>query len=475
MAEVRNETDHVAHHRKKMAFLFSAMRHFSAELGERGIEVDYVSLDDPENTHSFSAEIARARRRHGLGHVIMTEPGEYRVERDLGGAVDEIRPDRRFLCSRADFGAWAQGRKAFRMENFYRWMRERTGILMKDGGPEGGEWNYDKENRKPPKSGLRFEGPLRFEPDLVTRAVLDLTGRCFPDRFGDLEPFWFAVTRDQALCSLDHFVEHSLPWFGDYQDAMIAGEDYLFHSALSQYLNCGLLGPLEIIEAAEAAYERGHAPINAVEGFIRQILGWREYVRGLYWLFMPDYAQMNALDARRPLPSFYWTGKTAMRCIASVIDQTRREAHSHHIQRLMITGNFALLAGVDPKELCAWYLAVYADAFDWVELPNTAGMVAYADDGLMASKPYAASGAYINRMSDFCSNCRYDVKAKAGPEACPFNYLYWDFLIRHGERFRKNRRMGPIMGNLARMGEARCAEIQRDAARFFDKMDSGEA
>lgn len=468
MVEVRGETDHVPHHRKKIAFLFSAMRHFSCELKERGIQVDYVYLEDKANTQTFSSELARAIKRHNPSKTVITEPGDYRVEQALSGKVDEIRPDRRFLCSRQDFQAWGQGRKQFRMENFYRWMRERTGILIEDGKPTGGKWNFDKDNRKPPKNDLIFPKPQQFKPDQITQDVLELIALEFPDRFGDLEPFWQATTATQARQSLDHFIAYALPKFGDYQDAMVAGEDYLFHSALSPYLNCGLLTPMEVIDAAILAYERNDAPINAVEGFIRQILGWREYVRGLYWLHMPEYADMNTLEATRPLPEFYWTAKTDMRCMAHAIDQTKREAHSHHIQRLMLTGNFALLIGVNPKELCDWYLAVYSDAFDWVELPNTLGMVAYADAGLMASKPYAASGAYINRMSDFCKECRYKVREKAGSDACPFNYLYWNFLLAHEDRLRPNRRMGPIMGNLNSMDQARRHQIRSDSQNFLN-------
>jgi len=476
MVEVRGETDCAPHHRKKIAFLFSAMRHFASELADQGMVVDYVRLDDPCNTHDFDGELRRAIDRHRPSRVILTEPGEHRVEQmmrrwqDQRTAIVEIRDDDRFLCSRKDFAGWCKDRRQLRMEDFYRALRRRTGILMDGTEPVGGRWNFDADNRKPPRAGTAYPEPLRFEPDRITEEVIDLIDQSFPERFGDLRPFWFAVSRDQALAALDHFIAVALPRFGDYQDAMVDGEDYLFHSALSQYLNCGLLLPLEVIDTAVRAFDNDAAPLNAVEGFVRQILGWREYVRGVYWQHMPGYAEMNELTARRPLPEFYWSGRTEMNCLAKVIGQTQREALSHHIQRLMITGNFALLIGVDPKALCEWYLGVYADAFEWVEMPNTLGMAAYADGGIMASKPYAASGAYIDRMSDFCKNCRFDVKAKNGPGACPFNFLYWDFIARHAKKLRGNRRMGMVLRTLDKMSEAKRAAIAEDSRRFLESL-----
>ncbi|TVQ33925.1 MAG: cryptochrome/photolyase family protein [Geminicoccaceae bacterium] len=478
LAEVADEATYVRHHPKKIAFLFSAMRHFAAELAAKGVPVDYVQLDDPANTGSFTGEVKRALERHGLGRIVVTEPGEWRVRQMLDGWAEafgvavEVRADDRFVCSLADFERWADGRKQLRMEWFYRAMRKRTGLLLTAAGePEGGHWNYDADNRKPPKAGLDSPGPLRFAPDAVTAEVLDLVRRRFADHFGDLEPFWFAVTKEQALAALDHFIAHALPRFGDYQDAMVDGEDWLFHSALSQYLNSGLLRPLEVCQAAEAAYRCGHAPLNAVEGFIRQIIGWREYVRGVYWRFMPDYGQRNHLNAQRPLPPFYWTGATAMNCLAKVVDQTKREAHSHHIQRLMVTGNFALLAGIEPKAVCDWYLAVYADAYEWVELPNTLGMALYGDGGVMGSKPYAASGAYIDRMSNFCSSCRFDVKKKQGPDACPFNYLYWNFMLENHDTLRNNPRMQPILRTLDKMSDEKRTAARDDSRRFLAKLE----
>ena len=477
MAEVVAEATYVRHHPKKIAFLFAAMRHFADELRADGIRVAYVRLDDDANTGSLTGEVERALGHHGLARVAVTEPGEWRVRQMMEGWSEacgvpvEVREDDRFLCPLAAFDQWAEGRKQLRMEYFYREMRKRTGLLMtEEGEPVGGRWNLDHDNRKPPEKGLRGPGPLRFAPDAITREVLDLVGARFGDHFGDLEPFWFAVTRTQALQALDRFIEQALPSFGDYQDAMVDGEDWLYHSALSQYLNCGLLLPLEVCDAAAEAYAEGRAPLNAVEGFIRQIIGWREYVRGLYWRYMPDYAERNALRAERPLPDLYWGAPTALNCLAKVVDQTRREAHSHHIQRLMVTGNFALLLGVRPEAVCAWYLAVYADAYEWVELPNTLGMALFADGGIMASKPYAASGAYIDRMSDFCTGCRYDVKTKNGPDACPFNYLYWNFMLENEDTLKTNPRVQPVMRTLARMTPEKIEAVRADSRRFIDDL-----
>jgi deoxyribodipyrimidine photolyase-related protein len=479
MVEVAEETTYVPHHKQKIALILAAMRHFAADLSAEGIRVEYVRLDDHGNTGSFTGELERAVQRLRPQRVVATEPGEWRVEEMMRGwsaalgLPVEIREDRRFFCSRGRFARWAGGRRTYRMEFFYRDMRRETGLLMEGDEPAGGRWNFDPENRRSLPRGAVPPPRLRFEPDAVTREVLDLVAARFADHFGDLEPFGWAVTRSGALEALDHFIRDALPTFGDYQDAMKRGEPFLYHAVLSPYLNCGLLDPREVCAAAEAAWKAGHAPLNAVEGFIRQILGWREYVRGIYWLRMPDYARSNALRATRPLPWFYWSGVTDMACIAEVVGETRRHAYAHHIQRLMVTGNFALLAGIDPAEVEAWYLAVYADAYDWVELPNTHGMALFADGGLLASKPYAASGAYINRMSDYCSRCRYDPALKAGPDACPFNYLYWNFIIENRDRLAGNPRMAMPYRSLDAMDPGRRDEIRRDAASFLDGLHAG--
>jgi deoxyribodipyrimidine photolyase-related protein len=480
IAEVLSETTNIRHHVKKIAFQFSAMRHFAAALQLAGCSVRYVALDDADNSQSLEGEILRAVADLAPSRVVVTEPGEWRL-RDSFEALRlalpvefDILPDTRFLCSHAEFNGWAEARAELRMEYFYREMRRRHGVLMEaDGRPSGGRWNFDTENRKPPKAGLESPPRLSFKKDAITLSVLDLVKRSFPDNYGRLEPFHFAVTRRQALRELEHFVAHILTGFGDYQDAMVAGQPYLRHSLLAAYINAGLLYPLEVCQAAEAAYRAGAAPLNAVEGFIRQILGWREYVRGVYWRFMPGYVDRNALDAHEPLPWFYWSGETDMNCMREALTHTYDHAYSHHIQRLMITGNFALLAGIDPHAVHEWYLAVYADAYEWVEAPNTLGMALYADGGLMASKPYAASGAYIRKMSNFCAGCAYDPEVAVGEGACPFNALYWAFVARHSERLGRNTRMAYVHANWARMDENKQNALLDQAGRTMTALREG--
>lgn len=473
MIEAMEECTHVPHHQQKIVLFLSAMRHFAAELRARGLTVDYVDLDDPANTGGFTGELARAIARHGVRRVVLTEPGEWRVQHmaetwsaRFALPVD-IRPDARFFATRSRFAAWARGRTGWRMEHFYREMRREHGILMEGSGPAGGDWNYDADNRKRLPAGHILPARRRFPPDAITRAVMALVGARFGGHFGSRDGFAWPVTRADALAALDDFITHALPGFGDYQDAMRLGAPFLHHSLLAPALNLGLLSPREVCAAAEAAYRAGRAPLNAVEGFIRQILGWREYVRGVYWTLMPGYATVNALDAHRPLPDFYWTGETRMRCMREAIGHTRAHAYSHHIQRLMVTGNFALLAGVAPREIERWYLAVYADALEWVEMPNTLGMAVFADGGRMASKPYAASGAYIHRMSDFCGGCAYDVALKSGPAACPFNYLYWAFLIRNQASLASNPRMAMPYRTLASWSAERRQACLNEAEAFL--------
>jgi deoxyribodipyrimidine photolyase-related protein len=465
---------YVRHHKKKVAFILSAMRHFADTLCEQGISVDYVTLDDPENSGNFTGEVARAVARHDASRLIVTAPGEFRVledmqnwETDLGIAV-EIRQDDRFLCPPEMFESWAAGRKQLRMDFFYREMRRHHDVLMVDGKPVGGKWNYDVENRERPDPSQQVPAPLQFSPDETSQTVLNLVGHYCADHFGELDEFGFAVTREQALQVLEHFIVNRLPLFGTFQDAMIEGEPWMYHSHIGFYLNVGLLGPGEVITSAQNAYEAGTAPLNSVEGFIRQILGWREFVRGIYWLKMPGYASENFLAADRPLPDFFWTGDTQMNCLRQSIGQTQKYAYAHHIQRLMVLGNFALLAGLAPKFVNEWYLIVYADAFEWVELPNVSGMVLFADGGYLASKPYAAGGAYINRMSNYCQNCRYKVAEKTGGDACPFNYLYWHFLIKNRDRLGNNARLGMIYRSLDRMSEEKQQTIMDDARQFLN-------
>ena len=474
MMEVMAECTYVPHHPQKIILILSAMRHFARALEARGVAVDYIRLDDPANTQSFAGEVARAVARHRPERIIATHPGEWRVLQDMEawekalGLPVEILPDHRFICDLPRFRAWAKGRKQYRMEFFYREMRRETGLLMEGDEPAGGAWNYDAENRASLPAGVTPPAAPRFAPDEITRDVMALVRASFGTHFGAAESFAWPVTAHDAEAALAAFIRDRLPRFGDYQDAMAAGQPFLFHSLISTSLNIGLLDPREICIAAEQAWRDGKAPLNAVEGFIRQIIGWREYVRGLYWLLMPGYAEGNALSAKRPLPAFYWGAETSMRCMSQAVGQTRDHAYAHHIQRLMITGNFALIAGLDPAEVNRWYLAVYADAFDWVELPNTQGMALYADGGVMASKPYAASAAYINRMGDYCRGCAHDAKDAVGPRACPFNFLYWDFIARHAEDFARNPRMAmPVMG-LKKLKPEKLAAMRAKAQEFLD-------
>ncbi|MBL0923471.1 MAG: cryptochrome/photolyase family protein [Sphingomonadaceae bacterium] len=477
MVEVDEETSYVGHHRAKLVYILSAMRHHAEDLRASGWQVDYVRLDDPANSGSFTGELARAVERSGAVEIRVTEAGEWRVKAMLDNWADRfaipvtILPDTRFLASHAEFENWALGRRQLRMEYFYREMRHKTGLLMDGDKPEGGQWNFDAENRKPAKRDLTMPKPLHFAPDGMTREVIEMVESRFTDNVGRTEKFGFAVTRADALEQQAHFLDHALPQFGDYQDAMLTGEPFLWHSILSPYINSGLLDPLALCREVEARYRKRKVPLNAAEGFIRQIIGWREYVRGIYWWTGPDYVRRNELKAKRNLPSFYWTGETDMHCMSQAIGQTIEYAYAHHIQRLMITGNFALIAGVDPRQVHEWYLAVYADAYEWVELPNTLGMSQFADGGLLGSKPYAASGAYINRMSDYCGKCRFDVKQRLGPDACPFNALYWDFMARNEPKLRANPRMAMPYKNWDRMTEGDKIALRGQARQFLERLD----
>jgi deoxyribodipyrimidine photolyase-related protein len=475
MAEVAEEAGYVRHHVKKIAFVLASMRKFAAELERDGWRVLYGRLDDPETAGSIPGELLRRAAGTGADEVLTTECGEWRLRAALENLQLKVSilSDDRFICPRAEFATWAEGRKVLRMEHFYRDMRRRTGLLMEGDAPAGGQWNFDRENRKPARGDLFLPRPMRFEPDTVTAELLELVERCLPEHFGRLRPFWFATDRAGAEAAAAHFLVEALPGFGDHQDAMVSGERFLWHSVLSLYLNVGLLDPLDLCWRAEAEWRAGRAPINAVEGYVRQILGWREYVRGIYDLQGPDYVRKNALGASRSLPWFYWTGDTDMACVRAAVGQTIDEAYAHHIQRLMVTGNFALLTGVDPHAVHEWYLAVYADAFEWVEAPNVIGMSQFADGGLLGSKPYAASGAYIDRMSDHCGGCRYDVKARGGEGCCPFNPLYWDFLDRHRDLLAGNPRMAQMYRTWDRMSPEKRAESLESAARILAMLDAG--
>ena len=476
LAEVWDEANYVRHHQAKIALVFSAMRHFAEELRAGGWTVDYVELDDPANTGSLRGEVQRALARHNALAICVAEPGEWRLQQDFEkwseafGCPTEILPDTRFLCSKIDFFTWAAARRELRMECFYRDLRRQTGLLMDGDKPVGGKWNFDAENRSGPPANLVVPPLPHFPPDQITKEVMTLVAARFGDHFGSLEGFAMPVTRTSAERALADFLQNRLPTFGQYQDAMIAGEDFMFHANIAAAMNLGLLDPLAVARAAETEYRAGRAPLNAVEGFIRQVIGWREYVRGMYWLDMPGMAEANALDAQRPLPDFYWTGETEMACLADCVRTTRDNAYAHHIQRLMVLGNFALLAGIEPGQVADWFLVVYADAFEWVELPNVAGMALHADGGRLASKPYAASGAYINRMSNYCRGCRYDVKQKVGPDACPFNALYWDFLARNEAKLGRNMRLANPYATWRRMDQDKRAEYLKSAEKFLQTL-----
>jgi deoxyribodipyrimidine photolyase-related protein len=477
MAEVAEESTHVWSSQPRTALFLAAMRHFAQALGAAGRPLHYTRLDDPGNRGSLAAQLAADIARLRPQALVMTAPGDWRVLQALreaaaaAGLALDVREDRHFLCSVREFATHARGRKQLRLEFFYREMRRRHGVLLTPAGePEGGEWNYDADNRKPfGPQGPGFVPPrATFEPDAITSEVIALVRSRFAAHPGRLDSFAWPVTRAQALQSLQRFVDERLAGFGDVQDALWPGEPWLWHSHLAAALNLKLLNPREVVAAAEAAYRAGRAPLAAVEGFVRQILGWREYVRGIYWTQMPGYLERNELGAHEPLPAWYWTGDTAMACLKDAIGQTLEHGYAHHIQRLMVTGLYALLLGVDPKALHAWYLAVYVDAVEWVELPNTLGMSQYADGGVMASKPYVATGQYIARMSPHCKGCRFDPTQRTGDRACPFTTLYWDFLMRHERRLAANPRMALQVKNLARLAApereavaARAAAIRR--------------
>ena len=473
MAEVRGESEKVWSTKARIVYFLSAMRHFREGLRAEGWTVDYRELGEAEpGAENFTAQLTRAVQRLRPQKLVLVQAGEWAVQEEIAaaalalGVTLEVREDGHFFCSRAVFQAHAAGRKQLRMEFFYREMRQRTGVLMDQGQPCGGQWNFDHENRQsfgrqgPP---LRVP-PRRFPPDALTREVMELVERVFAKHPGSSREFDWPVTALEAELALADFLEHRLADFGRYQDAMWTGEPWLFHSRLSAVMNLKLLNPRVVVAAAEQAWRDGQAPLAGVEGFIRQILGWREYVRGIYWHHMPGYVERNALGAELPLPDFYWTGETEMRCLRETLAQTLQLGYAHHIQRLMVTGLYALLYGVQPRQVHAWYLAVYVDAVEWVELPNTLGMSQYADGGVMASKPYVASGKYLQRMSNYCAACPFDPAKSTGPKACPFTTLYWNFLLEHEVLLKSNPRMSLQLRNLTRLGANERAAILAQAA-----------
>jgi deoxyribodipyrimidine photolyase-related protein len=486
MAEVAEESTHVWTHKARIAIFLSGMRHFRDALRAREWTVLYRQLDDSDNAGTLAAELTRAIRQLRPQRLILVEAGEWRVAlalEDVSQLMEvplEIRGDRHFICTRDEFAAHARGRKQLRMEFFYREMRRKQGVLMDGDQPVGGAWNFDAENRESfgKKGPANVVEPIAFPPDDITSEVLALVERTFPQHPGSLKHFDWPVTPKQARAALDDFIQHRLPHFGQFQDAMWSSSEslfsdgtgraqtFLYHSRLSAAMNLKLLDPREVISAAEREYRAGRASVASVEGFIRQILGWREYVRGVYWDRMPEYLELNALNATARLPGFFWTADTEMRCLREVIGQTLAFGYAHHIQRLMVTGLFTLLLGVRPQRVHEWYLAVYVDAVEWVELPNTLGMSQFGDGGIMASKPYVASGKYIQRMSNYCAGCRFNPALSVGADACPFTTLYWDFLLRHETLLRKNQRMSMQLKNLARLTVADREAISQQAERI---------
>lgn len=484
MAENDQEATHVWCHKFRLVGFFSPMRHFRQRLGERNWAIDYHSLSPDRRRAkgcSFASLLSTALADRRPQRVIVTMPGDFRVRESLrqvcedAGIGLEIRNDDDFYCTPERFARWAEGRKSWVMENFYRQMRSEHDILME--GPDrpvGGQWNFDHENRG--RFGKQGPGdvphPPRFKPDAITREVIEMVERRFPDHPGDATAFDLPVTREQAMEYLCDFVDNRLPSFGEYQDAMWAGSDFLYHSRLSHAMNLHLLSAQEVVTAVTSAWASGRAPLAATEGFIRQVLGWREYVRGVYWLRMPGYAELNALDcaADQDVPRSFWDGQTEMVCVGDAMRLLLKTAYAHHIQRLMVLGLFAQLMGVHPAAFNRWHMAMYADAVDWVSLPNALGMSQYGDGGMMATKPYCASGNYINGMSNYCRGCRYNPKRATGEDACPFTTLYWDFLDRHRDRFRSNHRMSLQLKNLERKSADEMVAIRQRAASIRDHM-----
>ena len=462
------------YHKQKLVLLWSAMRHFAEELRDEGFEVDYHEL-----APAMGPALDRHLRRFRPARLRLMESAEHGASERLAAMVRERGiecdhlPNNLFLCNEESFRKRYRSRKRVLLEGFYRSMRRTTGILMDGDSPAGGKWNYDRANRDVPEPGHRFPDIPRFEPDAITRRVMGEVERRFSAHFGELDGFAWPVTRKDAELFRDDFLDRRLDRFGPFEDAMVAGEGALYHSLLSPLLNLGLLDPLDVCRRAESRYRKGKARLNSVEGFIRQILGWRELVHQVYRWRMPGYARVNALQAKLPLPGFYWTGDTEMRCVGDAVRQLRRNGINHHIQRLMVTGNFALIAGVRPQEVNEWYQLAYADAFEWVVSPNVLGLSLYADGGVLATKPYAASANYIHRMSDYCGECEYDRRSAGEETSCPFNSLYWDFLSRNRRRFRKNPRMNLVMAALEKKDGKELQRIRSRARRLRDALRRG--
>ncbi len=439
-------------HKQKLVLVFSAMRHFAEELKEAGYTVDY------RKTHSFAEGLKEHLKDYDSEICLLHEPTDYFIEKDfdklhkiINFKILSEKP--LFLVGKKDWEKYLPKDKSWKQEKVYQRLRKEQNILMEGDRPVGGKWSYDTENRKPPKEGLRFEEPLNFLPDEITKEVMEKVSWEYPDHFGEMESFSWPVTREESLKALEYFIYQRLKTFGDYQDAMITDDPWMSHSLLSGAINIGLITPREVIEKAEKAYHDEKAPLSAVEGFIRQILGWREYIRGVYLRSMPEYEKTNYFDHQNPLPSYYWTGKTDVFCVATAVTEVIKNGYNHHIQRLMVLGNWANLLRIRPQEVSDWFLEAYVDAYDWVVLPNVLGMALYADRGLMSTKPYVSSGKYIQRMSNYCDACDYDINDKTGDRACPFHALYWTFLEDHRQLLGRNPRMRLMYANWDRQKE----------------------
>ena len=479
MAEVEEEATHVWCHKLRIALFLSAMRHFRDELtkAKRAVQYHELQVQPAKECGRTFGEILRADvKRLKPERLIVVEPGDWRVQTQLQavavelGIALEVRPDRHFYCSNEEFAKYAAGRKSLLMEFFYRDMRKQHSVLMENNQPEGGQWNFDHDNRESfGKTGPReVPQPKAFRPDEITQKVIQLVKTRFPDHLGSLDHFQLPVTRMQAMIFLKNFIDNILPRFGVWEDAMWTDEAFLFHSRLSVPLNLKLLNPRECVDAAVEAYRSGRAPLNSVEGFVRQILGWREFIRGIYWLKMPEYIERNHFDHELELPSFFWDGDTEMNCVRQSMKHVIDHGYTHHIERLMVLGNFAQLWGVHPRLFHEWHMAMYLDAIDWVSLPNTLGMSQYGDGGIVGTKPYCSSGNYINKMSNYCSGCRFDFKKRVGEDACPFTTLYWEFMDRHYDLLKDNQRMKFPISNVTKMREKPndLAEIRSRAAEL---------
>lgn len=476
MVESLERARALPYHKQKLALVWSAMRHFAEELRAAGYTVDYHAAQ-PDARTALEAHLAAYQSRR-LRLMETAEHGRSWRLADLARALGvevEITPNTMFLSDQDEFEAWAAEKSSVRMETFYHRMRRRTGFLMDGDEPVGGAWNYDKQNRETPPRDYDFPEVPRYPPDAITREVLDMVAREFPHHFGALDGFAWPVTRADAEAFTQDFFEHRLDCFGPYEDAMVAGERVLCHSLLSPLVNIGLLDPLALCREAERRYHAGEGRLNSVEGFIRQLIGWREFVYRVYRWQRPGYLDVNHFDADVPLPDFYWSGETRMACVAEAVRALLQHGINHHIQRLMITGNFALIAGIDPQAVNRWYHLAYVDAYEWVVAPNVLGMALYADGGVLATKPYAASANYIHKMSDYCAQCAYDHRARVGDDACPFNALYWDFLARNRERLQENPRMNLMLSLLDRRDPDDLRAIRARADDLRARLRRGES